>query len=139
MAYRIISQLFHKNQFLRFLVVGAINTGFSYGIYAVLLYLGVAYTLANLAAMVLGILFSFKTQGTLVFRNMNNRLLCRFVLGWAVIYLANITAIGAMVDMGLDAYIAGALALPFSTLLGYVIQRYFVFRCSRPVKPVTVL
>lgn len=136
MAFRFFSLLFKSSQILRFLVVGTVNTGFSYGVYAVLLYLGLDYTLANLTALVLGILFSFKTQGVLVFRNADNRLLGRFIFGWTAIYLANITVIGSIMSMGLNAYVAGALALPFSTLLAYVVQRCFVFRLSRQTRPV---
>jgi putative flippase GtrA len=40
-------------QLLRFLVVGVLNTGFSYGVYALGLYVGMRYELANLLSLVL--------------------------------------------------------------------------------------
>lgn len=128
MVYKICSSLFKRSQLMRFLVVGTVNTGFSYGIYAGLIFLGLNYALANLAALVLGLLFSFKTQGMLVFRNTDSRRLGRFVLGWAFIYLATITLIGSLMATGLDAYTSGALAVPFSTVLSYLTQQHFVFR-----------
>lgn len=121
-------------QILRFVVIGVVNTAFSYGIYSFFLFLGFNYAIANLLALLSGILFSFKTQGHLVFRNPNNRLIGRFVLGWFFIYLATITLIGWLMAYGLDAYTAGALALPFSTLLAYLIQKYLVFRPAAPSK-----
>lgn len=116
--------------FFRFVLVGILNTSFSYGIYAVLLFVGFGYALANFVALVMGILFSFKTQGRLVFGNPDNRLFGRFVLSWALIYLCTITLIGWIIALGLDAYSAGALALPFSVVLSYLIQKHFVFRQS---------
>ncbi|WP_394756018.1 GtrA family protein [Rhodoferax sp.] len=113
---------------VRFVLVGILNTSVSYLIYALLLSVGVSYQMANLIALVIGILFSFKTQGHLVFNNRNNRLLGRFILSWIFIYLCVIFLIGRIIDFGLDAYTAGALALPFSAVLSYVIQKYFVFK-----------
>lgn len=117
-------------QALRFVIVGGINTAFSYGFYAFFLFVGFGYAMANLMALILGILFSFKTQGRFVFNNPDNRRFGRFVLVWAVIYLATIALIGQFIALGLNAYVAGALALPFSTLLSYLSQKYFVFRLT---------
>ena len=113
---------------IRFLVVGVLNTSFSYLIYAGFLYIGLGYQLANFLSLVVGILFSFKTQGRLVFNNPDNRLLGRFVLSWLVIYLCVIGFIGRIIALGLDAYTAGALSLPLSVGLSYLTQKYFVFR-----------
>lgn len=113
---------------VRFLAVGTLNTAFSYAIYAGFLYLGLGYQLANLIALVLGILFSFKTQGQLVFKNTDNRLFGRFLLSWVLVYLGTITLIGRIIALGFDAYTAGALALPFSIALSYLMQKYYVFR-----------
>ena len=113
---------------MRFLVVGTINTLVSYSIYAGFLFAGLSYQLANLLALIIGILFSFKTQGRLVFKNTDNRLFGRFLLSWVLIYLGTITLIGRIIALGFDAYSAGALALPFSIALSYLMQKYYVFR-----------
>lgn len=118
------------NRGIRFILIGILNTGFSYLIYAVLLFAGLGYQLANLFCLVVGILFSFKTQGHLVFDNPDNRLLGRFILSWALIYFCVIILIGRIIDLGFGAYAAGALALPFSVALSYLAQKYFVFRQS---------
>jgi putative flippase GtrA len=112
----------------RFVVVGIVNTGFSYGVYALLIVLGLSYAVANLVALLFGIVFSFKTQGRLVFRQTSNRRLWRFVLVWAVIYAANTALIGLIISRGFDPYTAGALTLPVNVILSYVAQKYFVFR-----------
>lgn len=120
---------------VRFVLVGLLNTSFSYLIYAALLFVGLVYQMANLLAVIVGVLFSFKTQGHLVFDNHDNRLLGRFILSWAFIYLVTITLIGRIVALGFNAYLAGALALPFSVALSYLSQKYFVFRQSAAATP----
>lgn len=112
---------------MRFLLVGGVNTAFSYAIYVVALYLGVTYALANLCALLLGILFSFRTQGALVFGNRDGSLIWRFAAAWGVIYIFNIGLIGLLLRAGLDAYVAGAVALPFTSVLSYFIQKRVVF------------
>ena len=121
-------------QLARFAVVGTANTGFSYAIYAGLVYSGLGYAAANLIALMVGILFSFKTQGILVFNNPNNRRLLRFVAAWSLIYLLNTFIIGRFIALGLNPYVSGALALPFTIVSSYFVQKYFVFRRIGPDK-----
>lgn len=114
-------------QLVRFLLVGILNTGFSYGVYAILLYFGLSYVVANFFALILGIFFSFRTQGLLVFRNRDDSLFFRFAACWGLIFLVNIGLIYILINVGLNAYIAGAVALPPITILSYLIQKFLVF------------
>lgn len=123
-----LQRLFRCSQLARFVLVGTVNTCFSYGMYAALIFLGLHYAAANLLTLITSILLSFKTQGNIVFRHSDCRLLGRFVLSWIFIYLGISTLIGQIVATGIDAYRAGILALPFSTVLSYLTQKYFVFR-----------
>jgi len=115
-------------QFVRFVLVGAGNTAVSYLLYAALVWVGLHYALANLLALVLGILFSFYSQSRFVFGHGNLRSLVRFILAWALIYFATVALIGQFVGLGFDAYAAGAFALPFTTVLSYFVQKLIVFR-----------
>lgn len=125
--FRVLMAKAGRYQLIRFLIVGFLNTGFSYLIYAAFLFLGFGYQIANLIALVVGILFSFRTQGHLVFKNTDNSLFGRFLLSWVLIYGVTILIIGQFISYGLNPYISGALALPFSTALSYLSQKYFVF------------
>jgi|SRR5215204_257750 len=118
--------------FARFLVVGGIGTLFSYGIYAFLLFCGLNYALSNLAALIAGILFSFKAQGRFVFLSGDNSLIWRFALCWGLIYAANVAFLRQAIHMGMDRYVAGAVAIPPIAVLSFVVQRYVVFRTSDP-------
>ena len=117
-------------QFAKFLVVGLVNTAFSYGIYAGLVYLRLNYALANLVALVLGMAFSFKMQGALVFANSENRRIFRFVAVWVAIYAFNIFVISRFLSLGFNSYVSGAMAIPFSTVISFVAQKFFVFRAK---------
>lgn len=121
-----------EKRFILFLLVGGLNTAFSYGIYAFFLSLGLNYAIANLLALISGILFSFKTQGIFVFKNSDNRLLGRFLVCWVLIYMGNIFFIKQMLKLGLDAYVAGALAIPPIIVFSYLIQKFIVFRRTEP-------
>jgi putative flippase GtrA len=118
------------NQIVRFIIVGIVNTGFSYLIYVLLLFVGLNFALANLGAVLIGILFSFRTQGAFVFGNTNRRLLGRFILSWLTIYLFTISIIATLDYFGIDNYTGGALALPASALASFFMQKFFVFRES---------
>jgi len=127
-----VNKLFYSlnnSQFIRFIVTGIFNTFISYGIFAFLLFIDLNYATANLIALVIGILFSFKTQGYVVFKNNNNNyLIFRFIILWSFIYFFTIIIIGKFIATGMTTYMAGAFALPFSTALSYLGQKYFVFR-----------
>ena len=120
-------------QFGRFVVVGVVNTAFSYAIYAALIRFGVDYPVANLVAIALGMVFSFKTQGSLVFANPDNRRIFRFVFAWTLIYAVNVFVIARFIALGFDAYVSGALAIPVATVLSYFAQKFFVFRRRRSI------
>ena len=121
-----------NSRIVRFLVVGGMGTAFSYGVFAFFLFLGLNYALTSLFAIVAGILFSFKTQGTFVFRNNDSRLLGRFILCWGVIYVAYVVFIARMIAVGVNKYVAGALAIPAVAVLSYLVQRFLVFRPEEP-------
>ena len=124
-------------QFVRFLLVGGMNTSFSYAVYAAFLYMGLDYWGANLGALLLGILFSFRTQGRLVFGNLDRdtRIIARFAAVWGLIFLVNILLIAVLIQAGLNAYWAGAVALMPITVISYFSQKVLVFGASQPIRP----
>ena len=114
-------------QFIRFVLVAILNTLFGYGVYSILLLLGIHYSLAILCSTVLGVIFNFKTYGLLVFKNNNNKLIFRFILVYCVVYLVNTGGIALLKTFGISDYIAGALMLVPVGLLGYILNKIFVY------------
>lgn len=113
---------------IRYGVVGAFNTAFSYGVYALFVWLGAPYPLASFIALVLGICLGFFTHGKLVFRSQLRGRFGRYVALWGVLYLCNIGLIAAILMLGTDPYTAGLGALPPTVLLSFWLQRTIVFR-----------
>lgn len=114
-------------RFVRFLLVGGLNTAFGYGVFVACLWLGMHYALAGAISTVLGVLFNFKSTGSLVFRSKNNRRLPRFVAVYAVVYLVNVLAVGAMLHVGIPEWLGGLILILPSAILSYVLNRHFVF------------
>jgi putative flippase GtrA len=116
-------------QFLRFLAVGVLNTGFGYAIFIALLWLGVASSPALVLAWVAGVFFNFGTIRTLVFAGERASLVrfCSVYLGvlglnWALLVLLE--------RLGMPAWAAqGALTLPLA-FVSFAAQKHLVF--SRP-------
>jgi putative flippase GtrA len=121
-------------QFIRYLFVGVFNTGFSYSIYAAFLFMGLEYRVANLLALLLGIGFSFITQGNVVFKNATRFRFFKFVVAWLLIYLFNISLIAVFMRGTMSAYLAGALATVPVTLVSYFILKFWVFASQTPVR-----
>jgi len=117
-----------RPQFMRYLAVGAANTGFSILVYWAMLWAGLAVPLASLASLGVGILISFTTQSRFVFDNRDPWKLLPYFIVWSILYAFNLGLIWLLMRCGLDAYAAGFLSTPATVLLSYFLQKAFVFR-----------
>ncbi|MBC1196654.1 GtrA family protein [Microcystis aeruginosa BLCCF158] len=123
-----------KHRFVRFLLVGVINTLFGYFSFATLILIGLDYKLAALLATILGVLFNFQTTGRLVFGSKNNKLIFRFVLVYVVTFLLNVEVLRIVdaIDIGIEQktkmLIAGAILLLPMAVISFILMKLFVFR-----------
>ncbi len=114
-------------QFLRFLLVGAVNTAFGYGVFALLVWLTLPYPLAIALATVAGVAFNFQSTGRLVFGGAPRSRLARFAGVYAVVYLLNVLAVAGLLRLGLGVYVANAVVMLPLALIAYMLQRSLVF------------
>ena len=119
-----------QNRLIRFFIVSGINTIFGYGLFAFLVYIGVAYQLALLFATIAGILFNFKTIGAIVFKNHNNVLIFKFFGVYGIIYLCNLWGLALLEFLEINIYFAGAILLIPIGLLAFILNKTFVFNDS---------
>lgn len=121
---------FHRidSEFIRFILIGIINTLFGVGVYCLMIFFGLHYFIATLASNVLGVLFNFKTTGKFVFENEDRRLIFRFVLCYMLVYLINNGVIKAILLTGLNEYWAGILATPVVALCSFFMLKHFVYK-----------
>jgi len=118
---------FLKNKLVRFFIVSGINTAFGYGLFALLIFLGVIYPIALFIGTIAGILFNFKTIGVLVFENPNNKLIFKFFGVYGIVYLFNLGGLTLLKHFGVDSYTGGALLLIPAGLLAFFLNKIFVF------------
>ena len=121
-----------SRRFAKFVVVGVVNTVFSYLLFALLISTGMHYMVATTVGTVLSILFNFKSTGRLVFGSSDNRLILRFYAVYGVNYLFGIAGLWVLHRLGVNMYLAGALMLPPGAVVAYLLQRSFVFRPAKP-------
>ncbi len=118
---------FWNNQFLRFLLVGGINTVFGYCMYALFTFMGLHYSIAMLLAQISGVIFNFYTTGRIVFNNSDARLFIRFFCVYITIYMVNVLLLGAFEQASYNMYIAGALLILPNALLSFFLNKILVF------------
>lgn len=116
-----------RKRLVLFFIVGGVNTAFGYSLYALLLYLHFHYALASLLATIGGVLFNFKTTGVIVFKSHDNRLLFRFIAVYTVTYLLNVVLLRIFSINNANMYLAGAALILPMAMLGFVMQKKFVF------------
>ena len=114
-------------QIIRFLLVGGVNTVFGYAVFAVFILLGLHYVLAALFGHTCGILFNFKTTGTIVFKNKDNRLIFRFFGVYLFTYLLNIGLLRLFHFYGVGSLVAGAIIILPIAFLTFSLHKRFVF------------
>jgi len=123
-------------QFLRFLAVGGVNTAFGYGVFALIILLNRHFkvcspeaelVVAPLISQICGILFNFKTTGTIVFRNRNNRLILRFFAVYSITYALNYGLLRLLESISIERLAGGAILVLPLALLAYFLNKRYVF------------
>lgn len=117
-----------NSKFLRFILIGILNTVFGVGVYCLMIFIGLPYFIATLISNVLGVLFNFKTTGKFVFENNDNSLIFRFTLCYLFIYVINTGVVKLMLLSGLDEYWAGISATPIVAICSFFMLKRFVYR-----------
>ena len=108
-------------------MVGGVNTAFGYTVFAVFILLGLHYVFAALLSQICGVLFNFKTTGTIVFKNKDNRLILRFFGVYLFTYLLSIGLLKVFDFYGVGSLVAGAIIVLPIAFLSFSLHRKFVF------------
>ena len=113
--------------FFKFLFVGALNTTFSYFIYVLFLWIGLRANFALFFQYIIGVLWNFKTTGSIVFKNNNNRLIFKFIASYVFTYIINSILLNILLRCT-NEYIAQALLILPIALLSFIIFKIWVFK-----------
>ena len=121
------AEILRHHRLLRFLVVGGFNTAVGYGLLLVALAIMPTTFTALVVASILGILFNFKTTGSLVFGARDPRLLPRFFGVYGVAFVYSSIGLTFLEGMGVRPWLGALVLLPSSVLLSYLLNQRFVF------------
>lgn len=114
-------------QFVKFLFVGGINTAVGYGLFAFFLFLKFHYALAVLFATIVGICFNFKTTGSIVFKNSDNKLIFKFFGVYAITCTLNTLCLKVFNAFHFNLYIAGLILVFPMAMVSFLLMKKFVF------------
>ncbi len=92
------------------------------------IYFGLNYVLAITLSTIAGIIFNFKTVGVIVFESHDNKLITKFFGVYGVVYLFNLIGLRVFNDMNVSNYIAGAILILPAAVIGFLLNRKFVFK-----------
>lgn len=115
-------------RFVRFLLVGGVNTVFGYAMFA-LLYLSTGmHNVAVVGATALGIVFNFFTTGRIVFGNRSWRAFLPFVAAYGVALGLNLMVLNLLLLAGVPPLAGQAISLPVVVVSAYLLNARLVFR-----------
>ncbi len=120
----------YKDKKIRFLFVGVLNTAVGYGLYALFIFFGWHYIVAQTLSTLIGVAHSYVWNKYFTFgktaRSFKEAL--RFVSVYVVSYLISLLLQYLMIDKaGMSAYIAGLISLVFTTVISYVGHNFYSF------------
>ncbi len=121
---------------IRFLVIGAINAGISYVIFAIAVYLigEQYYQICAALQWILSSFISFANQKFFVFCTKGNWIkeYLRCCMTWLVSYILNALILEVFVKyIDINVYLAQFLAIFTVSVVTYVLFKYFAFRVHK--------
>lgn len=117
-----------QRQFVKFILVGILNTAFGYGVYSALVLLKVDASISLFASTVMGILFNYMTTGRLVFLARGIGRLPYFMAVYGLTFLFNLWSLRLLLSHGVKPLLAQALLLPLMVITSFTLNKIFVFR-----------
>lgn len=117
-------------RFLKYCVVGIINTGAGYGFFCAYIYLGLHYSIAGFMSLVTGIFFNYFVTRRFVFDHPTHKhTFFYYIISYGLLYLFSLSVAWFFIDvLDLSPYLAGLISLPINALFSYLLLRFIVFR-----------
>jgi putative flippase GtrA len=117
-----------QHRFLKFLVVGGINTLFGFITYSALAFSDLSTFIVLLISTFVGISFNIFTTGGLVFRDLSFHRIPRFIIIAIVIFLSNLELIKCLSPLYVGRIEAMAIIIVPMTILNYFLLVWFVYK-----------
>lgn len=111
-------------RFLKFLVVGVLNTIFGFLAYAFFLRIvGLDWQWALAASYIIGVLWNFGTHGKIVFQTQGFSRLPLYILAYGALFFLNKLALRAAIGAGMsDLWAQALLVLPMAMVAFFLVS-----------------
>jgi len=108
-------------RFIKFVLVGILNTLFGYVLYALLVLIGLPPQPALALSYACGTLWHYFPHAKLVFDHQGFSKLLPYIAAYVCLYVLNALALEALTDAGLPPLLAQAAILPFAAVSAFVL------------------
>ncbi len=120
------ARLRRLDQFWAYVRVGVLNAAFGYGVYALLLFVGINLFAAQIIAHLLGMIFNYFMFRRHVFRDSRAAVL-PYIGAYAVNYALSLVTLAGLNRVLESDYLAGFLSIVFVALVNFVVLKFLVF------------
>ena len=114
-------------KFIKYLLVGVVNTVFGYSVFALLIFINLHYALASLLATIASVLFNFKTTSVIVFNTHDNSLIKKFIAVYTFTFFVNLGGLKIFSLYGVNMYFAGFILLIICAPISFILNNQFVY------------
>jgi putative flippase GtrA len=121
-------------QFLKYVLVGFLNTGVFYGIYYIMLQFGFFYATAVTVGTVVGIINSYFWNKYFTFKSRKKSVgeTLKFLTVYGVQYLSNLFVIFMCINyIGISAELAGIVAIGIGLFISFFGHKFWSFRNAK--------
>jgi len=119
----------NKYRLLRFLIIGVINTVFSYLVFAVLFYFIQQKEVTVTLSFLIAILFNYQRISKYVFSESNEKKFITFLFVYLVVYILNLVHLWITVDIfHFNVYYAQILTLLYLPLISFYLNKKLVYK-----------
>ncbi len=114
----------------KFILAGVLRTAAGYGLYLLLLWIGLHYNLALASDYVLAISVGYVVNRSWTFSNQGRpkAALLKYILAYVLVFVFNWLALELVIRAGMGPALGQIPCLVLATVASYLLQRYWVFR-----------
>jgi len=126
---KLIKQMLDDKR-IRFLITGGINTGFSFGVFSLVTFLGGIYQLATAVSLITTVILSYFLNKYFTFRQKerSGREIVVFCLVYLVSYVINNLMLYVLKDMWeINQYLSQLICVPIITIISFIGHNKFSF------------
>lgn len=116
-------------ELFRYYQAGIVNMLFGFGLYALLVWIGLDIYIAQLLAHLVGMAFNYFTYSHHVFSG-SRPAKFRFILSYTATYLLSLGVLAAVAQFVVSPYLAGIITAVVVSAINYFALKLLVFRAS---------